>query len=586
MKKIIYIVLVILFYSCSDDDLLNEQISSAQPASTIIPITKAKYSYDTQKNNLFIQQKAPKFYQRFSPKSADASSITLSWGTIKTDEALEVQEVNGYTTTTYKIEPYEIQDDELYNLVFITKDTLVSAHVYGYKMDETFKTNYHENGESLANFSGQIVSQEIIKEDRVSNIDCVEFINDLLNNQDGGSTGGGGSGGGTSPGGGSPSGGGSTAGATDWFDSVPVFEDQAPSTSDPIDWSWVGDVGGAIVDAGGNVGQWASNTLFTIGRWLGSFFCGCKSLTQGNDYKEVVYVVIDLDEEHDCYPLAIGIIGDTLSPEYIEGLFGMSMENFENVRDNHPQLFVDMMDVIMQGDFNANRISLFRNLSLALLDDSVSEENIANILLFLDDNNTDEGVAFALELLDIVEENPHTNTNFTTSDYPGIEDGFPYEWWKDDDFILNNMLVPTEQPNVVELLLFSLFPAVAIAHIENSQVALDRAYELCADLTLCGEGLNGIQDGKADAFRHAFWNALGTAEFGKYIMKLFADAHEWNKDGLDVEMDLFNNQIGRNIGEGFTFSSSNEIIEFVVLEALYNGELVYIYNNTLVLTNQ
>lgn len=57
--------------------------------------------------------------------------------------------------------------------------------------------------------------------------------------------------------------------------------------------------------------------------------------------------------------------------------------------------------------------------------------------------------------------------------------------------------------------------------------------------------MTGITNGKADAFRHAYWNALGTAEFGSYIMKLFADAHEHGQSGLDVDMDLYNNHIGR-----------------------------------------
>lgn len=38
--------------------------------------------------------------------------------------------------------------------------------------------------------------------------------------------------------------------------------------------------------------------------------------------------------------------------------------------------------------------------------------------------------------------------------------------------------------------------------------------------------LTGIEDGRADAFRHAYWNALGTAEFGSNITQIFTDAHE------------------------------------------------------------
>lgn len=51
-------------------------------------------------------------------------------------------------------------------------------------------------------------------------------------------------------------------------------------------------------------------------------------------------------------------------------------------------------------------------------------------------------------------------------------------------------------------------------------------------------------------------------------------------------MDLFNNEVGRNIGLNFSFSDSNELIEFFVLEALNNGELKYINDDNLIPTNQ
>lgn len=51
-------------------------------------------------------------------------------------------------------------------------------------------------------------------------------------------------------------------------------------------------------------------------------------------------------------------------------------------------------------------------------------------------------------------------------------------------------------------------------------------------------------------------------------------------------MDLFNNNIGRDIAENsqFNASTSNELIENEVLNFLFNGSLVYINNNVLVPT--
>lgn len=178
---------------------------------------------------------------------------------------------------------------------------------------------------------------------------------------------------------------------------------------------------------------------------------------------------------------------------------------------------------------------------------------------------------------------------FSLNNYPGQEEGMTFGWWNDQRYILSSGFfslpvvvpnAPNELPNILEAALFGLFPAAAVAHVENSKTALDRAYQLTVENTL-----TGLEDGKADAFRHAFWNALGTAEFGKDVMKLFADAHEWNKSGLAVDMDLYNNNIGRNIGSNYGFSDSDEIIEYSVITALFNGNLKYILNGRLIYTN-
>ena len=172
-------------------------------------------------------------------------------------------------------------------------------------------------------------------------------------------------------------------------------------------------------------------------------------------------------------------------------------------------------------------------------------------------------------------------SSYTLTSFPGMDNGFPYNWWNDDDFILNsgNFDVDDEKPNAKEAALFALFPQQALWHAQNSRTALDKALEL-----VLNETLTGITDGKADAFRHAFWNALGTAEFGSEIMKLFADAHEWGESGLSVDMDLYNNHKGRVIGGNFNFFSSDSDISDAILEAVFNGTLKYI-NSSGILIN-
>ncbi len=163
--------------------------------------------------------------------------------------------------------------------------------------------------------------------------------------------------------------------------------------------------------------------------------------------------------------------------------------------------------------------------------------------------------------------------SYTESNYPGLSKGFPYQWWKDVSFIINsgNFDIDDEAPNAKEAALFAIFTSQAISHIENSTVALDKAYELANNGTFTP---SSIVDGKADAFRHAFWNALGTAEFGSFVMKLFADAHEWGEAPSDsVTMDFYNNNHGRIVGGDFNFLSNDSVISTAILQALYDGKL-------------
>lgn len=62
---------------------------------------------------------------------------------------------------------------------------------------------------------------------------------------------------------------------------------------------------------------------------------------------------------------------------------------------------------------------------------------------------------------------------------------------------------------------------------------------------------SSLHNGKGDAFRHCYWNARMTIDFGKGTAKGFADRHEQNPDqpAIEKKMDLFNNNVGREVGE-------------------------------------
>ena len=83
--------------------------------------------------------------------------------------------------------------------------------------------------------------------------------------------------------------------------------------------------------------------------------------------------------------------------------------------------------------------------------------------------------------------------------------------------------------------------------------------------------------GHTDAFRHAYWNARLTSEFGAEWTTQFATAHEGNNPGNSTReaMDLYNNQIGRQIAINNPDASPAELAD-LVKKALDNGDLVVV----------
>lgn len=69
--------------------------------------------------------------------------------------------------------------------------------------------------------------------------------------------------------------------------------------------------------------------------------------------------------------------------------------------------------------------------------------------------------------------------------------------------------------------------------------------QMHASIIISNGTLMCIEDGRADAFLHAYWNALDTAEIGSVVTEIFTDAHEAFSSGLSKQMDLYNNEKGR-----------------------------------------
>lgn len=110
----------------------------------------------------------------------------------------------------------------------------------------------------------------------------------------------------------------------------------------------------------------------------------------------------------------------------------------------------------------------------------------------------------------------------------------------------------------------------AVIVFSNAKIAESKTIEIF--------GFNGWRD-CADAFRHAYWNALNVVSLNYYDAMIFATAHECQRPtaNLDVGMDFINNEVGRGIGLSYNFNSTISLWG-LVLEALYNGDLKIISN--------
>lgn len=87
----------------------------------------------------------------------------------------------------------------------------------------------------------------------------------------------------------------------------------------------------------------------------------------------------------------------------------------------------------------------------------------------------------------------------------------------------------------------------------------------------------GAEDGHQDAMRHAYWNALMVGRFGLEWTERFATAHERIPGNpADKEaMDLYNNEVGRQIAVDNPDASTEELAE-LVMQAIADGEMVVI----------
>ncbi|MFJ4264431.1 DUF6973 domain-containing protein [Paenarthrobacter nicotinovorans] len=84
-------------------------------------------------------------------------------------------------------------------------------------------------------------------------------------------------------------------------------------------------------------------------------------------------------------------------------------------------------------------------------------------------------------------------------------------------------------------------------------------------------------DDQNDAFRHAYWNALMVKEFGAEWAEDYATAHEQlpGNPAPREAMDLYNNEVGRNVAIAHPDASAEELADLIE-KAVNNGDTVVV----------
>lgn len=105
-------------------------------------------------------------------------------------------------------------------------------------------------------------------------------------------------------------------------------------------------------------------------------------------------------------------------------------------------------------------------------------------------------------------------------------------------------------------------------------------------------GSSQLYQGNGDAFRHSFWNALMVVYFsdsagpmyGVERATVWANAHEQYSSGLDKEMDLMNNEIGRYYAyTNYTYTATQ--FSSGLRKMVSQGTMARIVKGNLVATN-
>ena len=153
---------------------------------------------------------------------------------------------------------------------------------------------------------------------------------------------------------------------------------------------------------------------------------------------------------------------------------------------------------------------------------------------------------------------------------------------EDTDAIRGFEIDYKQQMSSSELTIYNNMSRVdQLSYLINAQSAMNMAVSQYPNISQ--------RNTKADAFRHAYFSLLNTMTFGKSLAKSLGDAHE-TKPGdpqIEKDMDLFNNNVGRELFAGYipSFNPAGYFSDKINI-LIQSGELLYINNGVLTPTNR
>ncbi|MBK7884898.1 MAG: hypothetical protein IPJ81_14785 [Chitinophagaceae bacterium] len=169
----------------------------------------------------------------------------------------------------------------------------------------------------------------------------------------------------------------------------------------------------------------------------------------------------------------------------------------------------------------------------------------------------------------------------TFENYPGMENGYPYLWWQNENWINLNFSINIDDYGEYKKLSYAerqwikSHPEQALMFKKNAQIAATETKLRFKDLPTVLNP-NPWLNTKADAFRHAYWCALNTLSCGSTLAMEYGVAHESEVPALlyqEKDMDLFNNSVGINIAKGYWDPNT---IDDVIYEQVLSGKMKYL----------